>query len=47
MSVNYDEEHTIPHVTRDDALKTGLYAFVGLSIAGLLLIGTIWLFTIG
>jgi|GEM_PF-3993129 len=44
---SYDEETTIPHVTRHDGLKTGLYALVGLAIAAILLGGTIWLFVVG
>ncbi|MGB7338990.1 MAG: hypothetical protein WBC91_08875 [Phototrophicaceae bacterium] len=40
----FEEETTIPHVTRHDSIKTGFYALIGLSIAGCLIAGTIWLF---
>jgi hypothetical protein len=42
--MNHDDETTIPHVTRHDGTKTALYVVIGLTIAGLLLVGTVWLF---
>ncbi|MEL6405969.1 MAG: hypothetical protein AAFN11_17910 [Chloroflexota bacterium] len=45
--MRYEEETTIPHATRHDTVKTGLYAFVGLAIALTLLIGTVWLLIAG
>ncbi|MEM9953477.1 MAG: hypothetical protein AAF846_17855 [Chloroflexota bacterium] len=47
MNTLYEEETTIPHVTRHDGLKVGLYATVGITIAFLLIAGTIWLFVAG
>ena len=41
--MKYDEETTIPHVTRHDGTKTAIYVGVGLAVASLLLIGTLWL----
>ena len=45
--MQYDEDTTIPHATRYDSVKTGVYAFVGLAIALTLLIGTGWLLLAG
>lgn len=47
MHLPYEEDTTIPHVTRHDTVKTGLYAVVGLAIALTLLFGTVWLFVAG
>lgn len=38
-----EEESTIPHVTRHDGTKTVIYVVIGLTIAAVLIIGTIWL----
>ena len=47
MNTLYEEETTIPHATRHDGIKTGLYALVGVIIALSLIVGTIWLFVAG
>ena len=44
MNFDYQEDSTIPHVTRNDGIKTTLYAVVGISIAIFLIVGTILLF---
>lgn len=47
MDAHFDKEPTIPHVTRNDGIKTGLYALVGLALAASFIAGTIWLFIAG
>lgn len=47
MDAHVDKEVTIPHVTRNDGIKTGLYALVGLGLATIFIAGTIWLFVAG
>jgi hypothetical protein len=39
-----DDETTIPHVTRHDGTKTAIFVIIGLIVASLLLLGTLWLF---
>jgi hypothetical protein len=41
--MNHDDETTIPHVTRHDGTKTAIFVGIGLAVASLLLIGTLWL----
>ena len=47
MNPQVDQEQTIPHATRHDSLKTGIYTLIGALIAITLLIGTILLFVVG
>ncbi len=49
MHTIYDDDSnlTIPHVTRHDNIKVGLYALVGLGITIALIAGTVWLFVAG
>lgn len=44
MNTLYEDDTTISHVTRNDGFKTGLYALASITIAFLLVSGTIWLF---
>jgi hypothetical protein len=45
--MNQDEETTIPHVTRHDGTKTAIFVGIGVVVASLLLIGTLWLLLAG
>ena len=47
MNRQVDKEQTIPHATRHDSLKTGIYTFVGFFLALILLAGTVLLFVVG
>lgn len=47
MNAQVDTEPTIPHATRHDSLKTGIYTLIGFLLALILIIGTVVLFVVG
>lgn len=47
MNTQTSKEQTIPHATRHDELKTGVYTCIGFLLAIILIAGTILLFVVG